>query len=131
MYGENGRLCVNWSTRYNTSGQPTGIPQTKLINVIKPVQTVFMAEVDPNSTVNLPTPVAGSNVTALYSIARHMKNTLGNFAMCDGSAISDHTNDFWEPQPEADGTPSGSTGAYEWQVNTHFVYWYPSPTTPN
>jgi prepilin-type N-terminal cleavage/methylation domain-containing protein len=131
MYGESSRLCVNWGTRY-PNGVPSGIPQTKLINIIKPSQTVFMAEVDPDNTVGGTTPpISDSNVTAFYSIARHMKNTIGNFSMCDGSAISDHTNDFWEPEPEADGTQSGDTGAYEWQVNTHFIYWYPSPTTPN
>lgn len=129
MYAENSRLCVDFHTRYNSSGQPTGIQQTKIINILKPSQTVFMAEVDGDSTLNLPVPVADSVVTAYYSIARHMKKELGNFAMCDGSAISAHTNDFWETQGMANGTPY-NTGKPEWDAG-RIIYWYPSPTTPN
>ncbi len=138
MYGENSRLCVNWSTRYSSTGQPTGVQQTKLINVLKPTQTVFLAEVDPDaadgsSSVGNPESSVGpseSCVTAFYAIGRHMKNTLGNLAMVDGSAISLHTNMFWEPQGEADGTSSGDTGGEEWSDGPQ-IYWYPSPTTPN
>ena len=42
-----------------------------------------------------------SEVTGYYSIARHSDNKLGNFAMCDGSAISARTNAFWRTQGEA------------------------------
>ncbi|HTR40529.1 MAG TPA: prepilin-type N-terminal cleavage/methylation domain-containing protein [Pseudomonadales bacterium] len=129
MYAENSRLCVNYSTRYNSSGQPTGILQTKLVNIVKPSQTVFLAEQDGNSTLNLPVPPADSVVTAYYSIARHMKKKLGNLVMCDGSAISARTNDFWETQGMADGTPYNN-GSVEWAAGRN-IYWYPSPTTPN
>ena len=138
MYGENCRLCVNWSTRYTSSGQPTGVQQTKMINIMKPSQTVFLAEVDPDaangsSSVGNPESSVGpseSCVSAFYATARHMKNTLGNLIMCDGSATSLHTNMFWESQGEADGTSSGGTGAEEWSDGPQ-IYWYPSPTTPN
>jgi len=129
MYAENSRLCVDWSTRY-PKGVPSGISQTKLINVLKPTQTVFLAEQDPNSTLNLPIPVADSVVTAYYSTARHSKNTRANFAMCDGSCPLARTNDFWEPQGMANGTPYNN-GSVEWQSGGRAIYWYPSPTTPN
>jgi prepilin-type N-terminal cleavage/methylation domain-containing protein/prepilin-type processing-associated H-X9-DG protein len=127
MYGENSELCVNFSYRYDSSGQPTGIPQTKLINVLKPSKTVFLAEVDPNFTLTQTPLPAASNVTAYYAIARHSKNTRGNFAMCDGSCISARTNDFWESQGMADGIPT-LTGYAEWQTE-RTIYWWPSPTT--
>ena len=141
MYGENCRLCINWSTRYNASG-PTSVHQTKLNNVIKPSQTIFLAEVDPNASqpdsvdgtlvgVTSTTGVSPSVVSAFYAIARHMKNTRANFAMCDGSCISARTNDFWETQSMADGSKSGGTGADEWAHSGHNIFWYPSPTTPN
>jgi prepilin-type N-terminal cleavage/methylation domain-containing protein len=129
MYGENSRLCVNWSTRYNPSGQPTGIQQTKLINVMHASQTVFLAEVDPNFTLTQTPLPSASNVTAYYAIARHAKNTRGNFAMCDGSSISARTNDFSESQGMADGLPYNN-GSVEW-ATYHTIYWYPSPTTPD
>ena len=44
MYGENARLCINFGTR---SG---GVPQTRLSQVVKPANTVFLAEVDPDAT---------------------------------------------------------------------------------
>ena len=126
MYGENSRLCVDWHTRYDSSGQSTGVLQTKLSNVLKPSQTVFMAESDPN----VPSPpMADSVVTAFYAVGRHMKNSLGNLAMCDGSALSLHTNVFWESQGMANGAPTGN-GSTEWTAGRQ-IYWYPSPTTPN
>jgi prepilin-type N-terminal cleavage/methylation domain-containing protein len=145
MYGENCRLCVNWGTRYNTSGQPTGVPQTKLINVLRPSQTVFLAEVDPTAADGTTTSGGGaatqestvgpseSCTSAFYAIARHMKKTIGNLSMCDGSSFSGHTNDFWESQGMADGLAStpANTGQQEWASGGRTVYWYPSPTTPN
>jgi prepilin-type N-terminal cleavage/methylation domain-containing protein len=132
MYGENSRLCVNFSTRMTK-----GCAQTKLTTIIKPTDTVFLAEVDPNSydpknptgctsQNNYP---AQSNVTAYYSIARHDRNRIGNFSMCDGSSISAKTNVFWEPQNMADGVPTND-GQTEWAAS-RAMYWYPSPTTPN
>ncbi len=127
MYGENNRLCINFSTRHN----PPYPQQTKLSNISKPSNTIFLAEVDGNS-ISASTGSAlpsDSGVTAYYSIARHSHNKLGNFAMCDGSSISARTNDFWETQGMADGNPNG-TGQAEW-AQPRVMYWYPSPTTPN
>jgi prepilin-type N-terminal cleavage/methylation domain-containing protein/prepilin-type processing-associated H-X9-DG protein len=126
MYGESSELCVNWSYRY-PGGVPSGIQQTKLINVVKPSQTVFLAEVDPNFTLTQSPIPSASNVTAYFAIARHSKNTRGNFAMCDGSCISARTNDFWESQNVADGGIP-LDGELEWSTY-HVIYWWPSPTT--
>jgi prepilin-type N-terminal cleavage/methylation domain-containing protein len=130
MYGENNRLCVNWSTRYDSSGNPTGVQQTKMMNIKIPSQTVFMAEVDPNSTNSgVPVPPAQSVATAYYVAPRHMKNKIENLAMTDGSAISARTNLFWETQGMANGAPSNNGGP-EWAAGRQ-IHWYPSPTTPN
>ena len=59
MYGENGRLCINRSTRATL-----GISNTKFVNIQKPVDTVLVAEVDPNSPQNASP--AQSNVTGQY-----------------------------------------------------------------
>jgi prepilin-type N-terminal cleavage/methylation domain-containing protein/prepilin-type processing-associated H-X9-DG protein len=128
MYGENARLCVNFGTR------ATGVPQTRLSNVVKPAETVFLAEVNGNATdVNgkTITTAANSNVTGYYSSARHANKKLANFAMCDGSSISARTNVFWRTQAEADDDYkiTGSV-ALEWQT-ARLIYWYPSPMTPN
>lgn len=115
MYGENGRLCINKST---LGGNLSG--QTKLSNVLKPTDTIFLAEVDPNSPAN--TSPAQSNVTGQYAVARHTQR--GNFAMCDGSSRAAKTNEFLR-------TPNESNNASdEWAVG-RTMYWYPSPTTPN
>lgn len=131
MYCENSRICVDWHTRYGASG-PTGVPQTKITDLKKPSQTVFLAEQDPNAVSS--SDPACSVVTAYYAVARHMHNVIGNLAMCDGSSISARTNDFWESQGMANGnTYNGTppnTGAFEWTF-TRKIYWYPSPTTPN
>ena len=111
MYGENGRLCVN-----------AGNPQTKLTGIPKPSDTIFMAEVDPNSPNN--TSPAQSNVTGQYAVARHGSYKVGNFAMCDGSARGVRTNEFIRTKTESNGA------AYEW-ASTRTVYWYPTATTPN
>ncbi|MFM1769868.1 MAG: hypothetical protein RJA22_2397, partial [Verrucomicrobiota bacterium] len=77
MYGMNGRLCINRSTRTG----PPPISNTKLTGIVNPVDTVFIAEVDGNSAT---AGVAQSNVTGQYAVGRH--NNRGQFAMCDGSA---------------------------------------------
>jgi len=123
MYGENARLCVNYSSRINY-----GYPQTKLSNILKPTDTIFLAESDPNSPLN--TSPAQSNVTGYYSVARHSHNKLGNFSMTDGSSRSARTNDFWRTQGEADDDYLSSAGCLEWE-SPRAMYWYPSPTTPN
>jgi prepilin-type N-terminal cleavage/methylation domain-containing protein len=129
MYGENSRLCVNFGTIASGKGS-----QTKLANIIKPSDTVFLAENDPNNKAGVPSAPAASqsNVTAYYAIARHSKGKLGNFSMTDGSARSARTNDFWEDQNTADGLNSNpvNTGEKEWET-TRAMYWYPSPNTPN
>ncbi len=124
MYGENSRICVNYGTRVGT-----GAGQTKLSTVVKPSNTVFVGENDPNSTASGPIQAADSNVTAYYAVARHSHNKLGQFSMVDGSAISARTNDFWEDQNTANGG-AAANGQLEWQTDRK-IYWYPSPTTPN
>jgi type II secretory pathway pseudopilin PulG len=124
MYAENSRICVNFGTRAK------GAAQTKLTGVIKPSNTVFVAENDPNPPVGGTPPSASeSSVTGFYAIARHSHNKLGNFSMVDGSAIAARTNDFWEAQNVADGLPLNN-GELEWSTSRN-IYWYPSPTTPN
>lgn len=116
MYGENGRLCVNKS-----SGGGGGA-QTKFAQVVRPVDTVLMAEVNGNSET---AGAAQSNVTGQYAVAKHEGR--GEFAMCDGSARSARTNDFLRT-----ATESNSASA-EWDATkgTRKMYWYPTPTTPN
>jgi prepilin-type N-terminal cleavage/methylation domain-containing protein/prepilin-type processing-associated H-X9-DG protein len=110
MYGMNGRLCINKSTR------ASGVGQTKLSNVRRPTDTLFIGEVNGNS----PTAgVAQSNVTSKY--ARGLHNGRGNLALCDGSARAAGTNDFWR-DPEL-------SASREWSAPRK-IYWFPSPTTP-
>jgi prepilin-type N-terminal cleavage/methylation domain-containing protein len=127
MYAENSRICVNFGTI--AAGKAT---QTKLTTVVKPSDTVFVAENDPNSTLGGPIQPAESTVTAYYAVARHDHNKLGNFSMVDGSARAAKTNDFWEDQNTANGANSTpvNTGEKEWETS-RTMYWYPSPTTPN
>jgi prepilin-type N-terminal cleavage/methylation domain-containing protein len=123
MYAENARICINFGTR------ASGVRQTRLSGVVKPSNTVYLAENDPNSTINPPPPTSSSTVTGFYAVARHSHNKLGNFSMVDGSAQSYRTNDFFESQNMANGGTAGN-GQLEWST-TRTVYWYPSPTTPN
>ncbi len=116
MYGENGRLCVNKSTR------ASGAVQTKLSNIKKMVDTVFIAEVDPNSPSN--TGAAQSNVTGQYAVARHAGDKRGNFSMCDGSSRSAGTNEFLRTSSES------NSASEEWNI-ARKIYWYPSDSTPN
>ncbi len=115
MYGENGRLCINRSTRATL-----GISNTKFVNIQKPVDTVLVAEVDPNSPQNASP--AQSNVTGQYAVARH--DLRGNFAMADGSGRVARTNDFLRTTAESN---SAST---EWAIERR-MYWYPTANTPN
>jgi prepilin-type N-terminal cleavage/methylation domain-containing protein/prepilin-type processing-associated H-X9-DG protein len=116
MYGENGRLCVNFSTR------AAGAMQTKLTSIRQPTDTIFMAEVDPNSPQN--TAAAQSNVTGQYAVARHSDGKTGNFAMCDGSFRAARTNEFIRSSEES------NDAAKEWSQE-RAMYWYPSRNTPN
>jgi prepilin-type N-terminal cleavage/methylation domain-containing protein/prepilin-type processing-associated H-X9-DG protein len=113
MYGENGRICINKSTR------ATGVRQTRLSLVRKPSDTVLVAETDGNSPTAGP---AQSNVTGQYAVGRHDQR--GNFALCDGSARGARTNEFVRTAAES------NSSATEWSINRS-IYWYPSETTPN
>jgi prepilin-type N-terminal cleavage/methylation domain-containing protein len=129
MYAENSRLCVNFGTIAAGKGS-----QTKLSTIVKPSDTVFLAENDPNNTLGVPSAPqpAESVVTAYYAVARHSKGKIGNFSMTDGSSRMAKTNDFWEDQNTANGANSNpvNTGEKEWETQ-RAMYWYPSPTTPN
>ena len=115
MYGENSRICINRSTRFGTPP----VAQVKVSQVMKPTDTVFLAEVDGNSpTVG----IANSVTTGFYAIARHDRR--GNFSMVDGSSRAIRTNDFSRTTAEA------NSAATEW-ANQRVVYWYPTATTPN
>jgi prepilin-type N-terminal cleavage/methylation domain-containing protein/prepilin-type processing-associated H-X9-DG protein len=115
MYGMNGRLCINRSTRAG----PPPIGNTKLTSVKRPTDTIFIAECNGNS------PTAGaaqSNVTGQYAVGRHQDR--GNFSMCDGGARAYRTADFIRTSTES------NSASAEWAAERK-VYWYPSPTTPN
>jgi len=114
MYGENGRLCINRSTR------ASGAAQTKFVNIRKVADTILVAEVDPNSPNN--SGPAQSNVTGQYAVARH--DNRGNFAMADGSSRSARTNEFLRTSTESNSSTE------EWRIERK-MYWYPSETTPN
>jgi prepilin-type N-terminal cleavage/methylation domain-containing protein len=110
MYAENGRICINKSTR------ATGVRQTRISQVRKPSDTILFSESDGN---NATAGAAQSNVIDKYAVGRHDKR--GMFALCDGSARMAKTNDFIRDVGSA---------ATEWSVE-RALYWYPSPTTPN
>ena len=113
MYGMNGRLCINKSTLN------TGVSQTRLSNIPKPSDTIFVGEVHGSSGNE---GRAQSNVTGQYAVGRH--NQKGNFAMTDGSARSVKTNEFIRTSAES------NSAAEEWKVG-RTIYWYPTATTPN
>ncbi len=115
MYGENGRLCINRQAGGRTS-------QTKLTQVLKPSDTIFIAEVDPDSAKN--SNVSQSNVTGEFVTGRH--NGSGEFAMCDGSARGIKTNLCIRTSAESNDATT------EWAKYPNGpVYWYPSSSTPN
>jgi prepilin-type N-terminal cleavage/methylation domain-containing protein len=110
MYGENNRICVNRGSRA-THGQ------TKLIQVIKPSDTIFVAEVDGNTA----TPYAAlASVNGQYAVGRH--DGRGNFSIVDGSSRSVRTNDFIRTAAES------NDAATEWAKERQ-IYWFPTPTT--
>jgi prepilin-type N-terminal cleavage/methylation domain-containing protein/prepilin-type processing-associated H-X9-DG protein len=125
MYAENARICVNFKARAN------GVPQTRMLNIAKPSDTIFLPEIDGNKPDFLFF-ASQSSITADQSMARHNNGKFGNFAMCDGSARSARPAEFWEPPNVANGTDSHpvDTGQLEWSVQRR-MYWYPSPTTHN
>ena len=113
MYGMNSRLCIN------RGAGGVRMAQTKLTQVMKPTDTIFMAENDGNSSPNMK---SISGVTGQYAIGRHDKR--GNFAMVDGSSRSVRTNEFIRTAAE-----SNDAGT-EW-AKPRSIYWYPSDSTPN
>jgi hypothetical protein len=113
MYAENSRICINKSTR--GSG-----PNTKLGNVVKPCDTIFVAEQDTTTA----SQTAESVTTGYYAVGRHDGGTRGEFSLVDGSSRSIKTNDFKRTQAEA------NDAATEWAL-PRVVCWYPTPTTPN
>ncbi len=115
MYGMNGRLCINRSTRAG----PPPIPNTRLAGVAKPSDTVFVAEVNGNSAT---AGAAQSNVTGQYAVGRHTGR--GLLAMCDGSARMVRSNEFVRTTAESNDARE------EWKT-ARSVYWYPTPNTPN
>jgi prepilin-type N-terminal cleavage/methylation domain-containing protein/prepilin-type processing-associated H-X9-DG protein len=120
MYAENSALCVDKSTRFTASGAPTGVPQTKLSQVVFPSQTILMAEQDANTS----TAPAESVTNGRYCTARHDYNKIANFAMCDGSVRGATTNEW------ARDSATYFSAAAEWAI-PRTMYWYPSSTTPN
>ena len=115
MYAESSAICVDYSTRVAGHGG-----QTKLPLIVKPSDTIFLAEQD-TTTATAP---SESVTNGKYSTDRHGNNKLENFAMCDGSSRAAKTNDFFR-----DNTTYYSASA-EWAVQ-RTMYWYPTPTTPN
>jgi len=113
MYGMNGRLCINKSTR------SSGVGQVRLTSIPRPSDTIFVAEVDGTSGNE---GISQSNVTGQYAVGRH--NRKGNFAMTDGSARISATNEFMRTTAES------NTASEEWKVN-RTIYWYPTASTPN
>ncbi len=66
MYAENSRICINKSTRGDG-------PNTKIGQVVKPSDTVFVAEQD-TTTATAP---SESVTTGYYAVGRHDNNTPG------------------------------------------------------
>ena len=124
MYAENSRICINFGTIAAHHAE-----QTKLSNVVKPSNTVFVAENNPDSTLGGPPTPSESTTTAFFAAYPHSHNTRGNLSLVDGSAMLTRTNDFLETQTMADGG-TADNGELEWST-TRNIYWYPSPTTPN
>jgi prepilin-type N-terminal cleavage/methylation domain-containing protein/prepilin-type processing-associated H-X9-DG protein len=111
MYAENSRLCVNFGAI------ATGASQTKLSQVLKPSETVFLAELDGNTA-----DAAESVVTGKFVVGRHATKKSSNFAFCDGSARLVRTNE---------AVNLATSSSTEWaDGGSHPVIWYPTPTTP-
>ena len=116
MYAENSAICVNYFHRVG----PPYSTQTKLSDMKKPADTIFLAEQD-TTTATAP---SESVTNGKYSAVRHSYNKLENFAMCDGSCRPARTNEFWRD------TATYYSASAEWAVG-RTMYWYPTSTTPN
>ena len=115
MYAESSAICINYSTR-----KTSGYGQTKLTTIVKPSDTIFLAEQD-TATATAP---SESVTNGKYSAVRHSGNKLENFAMCDGSCRSARTNEFWR------NNSTYYSASAEW-AQPQTMYWYPTPNTPN
>src|SRR5579885_951901 len=115
MYAESSAICINYSSR-----RQYGYPQTKLTTILKPSDTIFLAEQD-TTTATAP---SESVTNGKYSAVRHANKKLENFAMCDGSCRSARTNEFWR------NNATYYSASAEWAMSPT-MYWYPTPTTPN
>jgi prepilin-type N-terminal cleavage/methylation domain-containing protein len=113
MYAENSRICINKSTR-------NGGLNTRLFQVTKPTQTIFVAEQDTTTA----TDPAESVTTGFYAVGRHRRDTSGEFSFVDGSARLVKTNDFKRDANEA------NNASVEWAIERN-IYWYPTASTPN
>ncbi len=115
MYGENNRICIN-----KPAGGGSRV-NTKFSQIVKPSDTIVLAEVDPFSASVGPAGLpACSGTTAVYAAARHNKR--GEFSMADGSARSIKEDDFRRSNSPPD------TAEEEWK-ESRTVYWWPTPTT--
>ena len=110
MYAENARICANVGAG----------PNTKFSSVMKPSDTILVAEQDTLTA----TQPAESVTTGFYAVGRHDNHTRGEFALVDGSARSAKTNEFKRTSAEA------NDAATEWALPRP-LYWYPTPTTAN
>jgi len=95
MYGINGRICINRSTRAIRK-----ISNVRLPAIQQPSDTVFVAECNGNSST---AGSAQSNVTGRYAVARHERR--GNFAMADGSARAPPRTNSSGPRPRRTTPP--------------------------
>jgi prepilin-type N-terminal cleavage/methylation domain-containing protein len=117
MYAENSCICIDMASGM-TVRPPGG--NTKISNVLKPSDTIFVAEQNPFTS----TAPSESVTNGRYCTGRHDSGTRGEFGMVDGSARSIRTNDFM--RTESNYYDAGA----EWS-SPQVVYWYPTPTTPN
>jgi prepilin-type N-terminal cleavage/methylation domain-containing protein len=113
MYAENGCICINKSTR-------NGGANTKLTGVVKPSDTIFVAEQNTHTA----TAIAESVTNGKYALGRHDNGTRGMFSLVDGSVRVVKTNEFM--RTDSDYYSSSA----EWAL-PRSIYWYPTPTTPN
>jgi prepilin-type N-terminal cleavage/methylation domain-containing protein len=114
MYAENGAICVDKSTR------ASGAQQTRLAQVVKPSQTIMMAEQDTTTA----TATSESVTNGKYCTARHDAGKHAFFTLCDGSSRSATTNEFVRSNSDY------YSASAEW-AKERSIYWYPSPETPN
>ena len=117
MYAENSAICIDLASGMTV--RPPGA-NTKVSQVLKPSDTIFVAEQNPFTA----TALAESVTNGKYCPGRHDSGTRGEFGMVDGSSRSVRTNDFMRTDVNY------YSASAEWST-PQVIYWYPSPTTPN